>query len=463
MKKNGKGMWQWGYDSYGFRTGRVLLAAVTAVGVLGFGGCGSSGMSMDSSKASEVAAPAQAGGNGYASDDVYGAEYAEETAEEEAGAEPDAGFVAVNRKLIKTVRMDVETEEFEVLVAKLEQKVKALGGYIEDMNVYNGSRQSGKGIRHASMTARIPKEQLDGFVGEVGECSNVVNKSESTEDVTLSYVDLESHKKALQVEQDRLMELLEKAVTMEDIITIEERLSQVRYELENMESRLRTYDNLVDFSTVYLSIEEVEILTPVKELSDWEKMGNGFAQSVKNLVNGVKGFLIGLVICLPYLIFMALLVLAAVLVIKAVLKKSRKKEAERLAYTYGTSNGAGGQMPAEKEKIFSEKIFPERIFPETAAGKNLRQEARQQDTKHPAAGQPDREHPATGQQGTGHTAVGQQQVPVQSGTGHAAGQTGIGEAGHFSGQDAGSSSSGQPETRQDAESSSSVQPPEAGK
>ena len=473
MKKNEKETRQGVYGGHGFCIGRALLAGLAAAGVLCFSGCGSSGTLADSSKAS---ATADAGGSGYASDDIYAGEYAEEAAAEEGvAAETDIGSVAVNRKLIKTVRMDVETEEFEVLVSKLEQKVRVLGGYIEDMNVYNGSRQSGKGIRHASMTVRIPKEQLDGFVSEVNECSNVVSKNESTEDVTLSYVDLESHKKVLLVEQDRLLDLLEKADTMEDIITIEERLSQVRYELENMESRLRTYDNLVDFSTVYLSIEEVEILTPAEELSDWEKMGNGFVQSVKNLVNGVKGFLIGLVICLPYLVFTALLVLLTALVIKVVLRKSRKKEAERLAYTYGRSETADRQMPVKEGTLFRGSVL----------GKNLRQEAGPQgsaqeagsrqsagqgvnrkqeedgikdmsgaagsrdasgqpDKEHAAAGQPEEEKHASGQPGEEHAAVKQPgtgpDVSMQSG----AGQAGSGEAGHFSGQGAKGRTSGRP-------------------
>ena len=53
------------------------------------------------------------------------------------------------------------------------------------------------------------------------------------DDVTLRYVDVDSHKKALETEQERLLALLEKAENVEDIITIENRLSDVRYELEN--------------------------------------------------------------------------------------------------------------------------------------------------------------------------------------------------------------------------------------
>mgnify|MGYP002226154573 CR=1 FL=1 len=94
--------------------------------------------------------------------------------------------------------------------------------------------------------------------------------------MTLTYVDLQSHRDALQTEQERLLQLLEQAESIEDIITIEQRLSDVRYQLESMESQLRSYDNQVDYSTVYLYIDEVEVYTPVEE----ETHGNVFLQAL---------------------------------------------------------------------------------------------------------------------------------------------------------------------------------------
>lgn len=310
---------------------RGLGLAVVLGSVMGFCGCG--GSTYDNTAVSEaVAEPAMnaGGANGFDSGDIYGQEYDVEEAAEEGHS------VASNRKLIKTVNMSVETEEFDSLMTRLEQKVVSLGGYIENMHLYNGSSRSGQRSRDASMTIRIPKENLNGFVSEVAEVSNVISKSENTEDVTLSYVDLESHKKALQVEQERLLELLEQAVSMEDIIAIEERLSEVRYSLESMESQLRTYDNLVDFSTVYLSIEEVERLTPVEEVSDLTRMGQGFVRSAQNLFLGIKNCLIGLVICLPYLLFLAVLALIAVLILRAALKWNGKKTEEKMQRIYET-------------------------------------------------------------------------------------------------------------------------------
>lgn len=295
-----------------------LLFGLIAAAALCQTGCGGSKdtMALDSSAAQTAMND---------SGDIYLQEFDEAAGVmEEEAAEEGTALVSANRKLIKEVYMDVETGDFDTLLSKVEGRVEALGGYIESMNVYNGGRNI-KSLKNAGMTIRIPKEKLDQFVTEVSEYSNVVNRSEDTRDVTMQYVDLESHKKALRTEQDRLLELLEKAESMEDIIAIEERLSQIRYETESMESQLRTYDNLVDFSTIRLNISEVEELTPTGEETAAERMAKGFASSARSLAKGIKNTLIWLVICLPYFLFIACIAGLLIFFIRASKKRKLKK------------------------------------------------------------------------------------------------------------------------------------------
>lgn len=235
------------------------------------------------------------------------------------------------RKLIKTVNLSAETEQFDVLVPALEQRVAALGGYIEEMSSYNrGGNYSAdyigvKHLRYASMTIRIPKENLDTFLSTVAEQSNIVSRSESVTDVTLQYVDLESHKKALTTEQDRLLELMERAETVEDIITIESRLSDVRYWIESMESQLRTYDNKIDYSTVYLSIDEVEQYTPTETTTVWQRISSGFMDSLQGVGRGLSNFAIWFVIHLPYIVVWVIIIIVVLLIIRAVRRGMSKR------------------------------------------------------------------------------------------------------------------------------------------
>ncbi len=308
------------------------LFFVVAAGLLTTGcGAGAKGVSADAAapqEAYEIASEeAYDTAASTASGEIYtnGAEAKmQESGEADAGGEGAESYTA-QRKLIKNVNLQVETENFDELLANVEEKTRKAGGYIEQSYTYNGSSYYGGGTRNASLNIRIPAEQLDAFLSAVSEVSNVITQNESVTDVTLQYVDLESHKKALLAEQDRLLELLDVAETIEDIISLESRLSEVRYQIESMESQLRTMDNQVSYSTIELYIDEVEKLTPVKEQTVWQKISVGFSNSLHNVGNGLLNFGIGLIISLPYLMLWAVIILIIVLICVIIIKTSRKK------------------------------------------------------------------------------------------------------------------------------------------
>ena len=258
---------------------------------------------------------------------AYGAEDA--VILEEKGETSSENASMTNRKLIKTVNLDVETKDYDGLLANLETQIEDLGGYIEYLDCYGSS------YRHASITARIPAAKLDGFVRQIGETANITGRSESVEDVTLQYVDLDSHIRMLEEERDRLLELLATAETIEDMITIESRLGEIRYQLESMNSQLRTFDNQVDYSTVHIDINEVIELTPVVELTDGERIAQGFAKSVADVLYGIKEFFIGLIINIPYIIVWGIVIAILVIIIRIFMKISDKRlkrlSEERLA------------------------------------------------------------------------------------------------------------------------------------
>ncbi|MBO4750499.1 MAG: DUF4349 domain-containing protein [Lachnospiraceae bacterium] len=264
---------------------------------------------------------------------------------------------ANKRKLIRNVSMSVETQEYATLMSNLDQRVKEVGGYVQNMDSYNGSGYYGNSyVRHANLVLRIPQDKLDEFVNSVSQLANVLSRSENVEDVTLQYVDVKSHKESLQVEQKRLLELLERAETLEDIITLENRLTSLRYQIESMESTLRTYDDLVDYSTVSIQISEVEVYTPVVEEKEtnWERMTRGFLQSLENIGNGFLNFGIWFVIKLPYLVIWAIVITVIVLIVKKSLKKNNtrkfgKAKTEEPEKTEETPVFFGNNKPEEKK------------------------------------------------------------------------------------------------------------------
>ena len=238
-----------------------------------------------------------------------------------------------NRKLIRTVRMEAETDNLDPLLKNLDSKIAELGGYVEGREVYNGSTYSQRRYRHADLTIRIPAENLDSFVAHVDGASNVVSSSENVEDVTLQYVDTESRVTALEVEQDRLLAMLEKAETMADLLEIESRLTDVRYELERVASQLKTLDNQVTYSTVYLYVTEVQEYTPVAEETLWQRITGEFSDSIEGVVEGAEDFLVWVLGNSPYLLIYGLVLTGLVVLTRKLRRKkivkAPKKEEEK--------------------------------------------------------------------------------------------------------------------------------------
>lgn len=302
---------------------RIFVALTGLMLSVVLAACGSSS-SADYAVMEEAAAEAVEM-NSFGSDSYMADEMTGETLKTTAQNNSDLS----NRKLIKTVNLDVETKNYDEMLANLEMRIAELGGYIESLESY------GSESRYASITARIPADKLDGFVKHIGETANVIGRSESVEDVTLQYVDLDSHARMLEEEQERLLALLEGASTIEEMITIEERLGEIKYQLESMRSQLRTFDNLVAYSTVHISLDEVIELTPVVELSDGERIAQGFAKSVADVTNGIKEFFIDLIIHIPYIIVWGVVIGIIILIVRMIMKisdkRSEKLHQERIA------------------------------------------------------------------------------------------------------------------------------------
>lgn len=301
---------------------KMSLAVLLVMSLLA--GCGGSSMATDSAPAMKEEAAVEAPMaqapmlNGSISD---------------AGTGAGNSIADTEQKLIKTVRMDVETEDLENLLPQISGKISSLGGYVENQELYNGSAYSSYRHRSASLTVRIPAENLDGFVEDVKGVSNVVTYNESTENVTLQYVSTESRMKALEVEQERLLELLGKAENMADLLEIEARLTDVRYELENVTSQLRVLSNQVDYATIHLYISQVKVYTEVEEQTVWQRIGSGFKENLRSIGEDMTDFFVWLVTYSPQLILWAVIIAAAVVILK---KKLAKKKVSRAPHQNDT-------------------------------------------------------------------------------------------------------------------------------
>ena len=233
------------------------------------------------------------------------------------------------RKIIKTMRISAETKAFDNATAAIEALCTQLGGYIESSSRSGGSIRYSSAVvaRSASYTLRIPAEKLDAFrAGMAGEI-NVVSESTGISDITDQYFDVDTRLATLRTEEERLLAMLEKATELEYLITLESRLSEVRYQIESYTGTLRRYDSQVAYSTVHLNLDEVLEYTQVIEAPQTfgERMSIALQESWADFVDNCKDFAVGFVYALPTLIVLAVIFTAVGVIIAVVVKKHRRQ------------------------------------------------------------------------------------------------------------------------------------------
>lgn len=302
----------------------AVMAAALLVGLLG--GCGSKNLSME---------PDMARSDMYAEDSIsYEMAMAAPAAMSGAGSNAksaaDTASIPLpeHRKWVITMSLTAETENLADAMGLLAEKIQASGGYVESQSISGTAVNSGRSPS-AYITVRVPAEQLDSFVEDVSGMTNVVSSSRYVEDITLSYTDTEGRVKALKTEEARLLELMEQAQTMSDLLEIEGRLTEVRYQLENYTSTLRLYDNQVDYATLDLTLREVEKFTPPEKQGFWQKVTSGLADSIVDLGQGIVDFVAWVLIELPYLVLVGLLGWLTVFLTRRSIKRRRAKKEQK--------------------------------------------------------------------------------------------------------------------------------------
>lgn len=237
-------------------------------------------------------------------------------------------------KIIYSADATVETTEFEQTLEKLQALVQQVGGFIESSSI-NGSNYYSQargyaGNRSANYTVRIPSARFSELMGSLSTLGNVPYTYTYTENITSRYYDVQARLTAYQTQEQRLLEMMEMAETVSDIIVIEDRLTELRYQIESLQSTLNNWDRQVSYSTVNVSVNEVTVFTPEAKLSYGQRLGLAVRNGLKSTAEFFSDFLLWFVEALPALVILAVLIVVVVIVIRKSAKKRRaRKAAER--------------------------------------------------------------------------------------------------------------------------------------
>ena len=165
---------------------------------------------------------------------------------------------------------------------------------------------------------RVPQEKFEAFLHQIGELCRVRYRSQSAEDVSEHYYDMESRLETAKIKLDRLQELLTKAETMEDIITLENAISDVEYQIEALSGQLRHYDALIDYATIYVQLSEVYKVTEdeTAPVTFGQRMASAFREGLRDFGDAMEGLAEWLAYSWLTLLILAAIVIAAVKLIR---------------------------------------------------------------------------------------------------------------------------------------------------
>lgn len=291
------------------------IAAVLAAALFTslFTGCGASSGTGGSAAAVMESNQAQAD----AAQEVQTVTEASGAGNGQTGLDADALTPQDSRKIIYNATLWLETKDYDQASADLLAAAQQAEGYIQTSEE-SGSAE--KGNRSVFYTLRIPSDRYSEFLSAASQAANLTRRSESTQDVTADYVDLEARLASLEQQRQRLDELAAQAQSLEDLLAIEDQRTQVQYQIESYTGQMNVLKDQIAYSTVEIYLDEVTELTP-QSPSFVSRVAAAFRGSWSGFVDVVQELVIGLIYLLPFLVCVAVVAVVVILLARRAAKR----------------------------------------------------------------------------------------------------------------------------------------------
>lgn len=196
------------------------------------------------------------------------------------------------RKIVYNAYMTITADDPELVLNNLISKTESLGGYVSG----SYTRTDDLGATVSTATLKVPADQMDALVTAARAAGKVDEYQLNSDDISLSYYDMQARLNNAKAEEQQLLEILAKCETVEEILAVRESLTSVRADIESYTAQMNLWDNLVAYATLYLTINrtpktavegEKELIQIWKASDVWNKMARGFANSARFVVNAL--------------------------------------------------------------------------------------------------------------------------------------------------------------------------------
>ena len=231
-----------------------------------------------------------------------------------------------NEKLIQNIGLEIETKQYTTTVSEIEALVRSLNGYIQNSYIPRPKSDNEFSNLQASLTVMIPTVSIDDFIIKAGKTSNIVSERREVYNVTDSYRDTESRINTLKAKELRLLELIKQSGSLSDLLTIENELSNTRYEIERLESTILDYDKRIQYTQFNLTIREVYEYSPSEQASLWERIVEGFTNNAQSFIRTLENGFVFIVTTLPFILIQIILWSSPIVIVYFIYRKVSKKK-----------------------------------------------------------------------------------------------------------------------------------------
>ena len=302
----------------------VMCAAIVCL----LGGCGSELAMSTADYQADTSSPAVDFSVDETSDDV-GPGDAPFQADSDVPSNSDAALETA-RQLIYVADVRLVVEDFSKLEGEngITQLIEKYGGHAADVSIEQNTGRA----RSGQWTARIPIKNYRTFLKEIKDLGFPEHFSETTEDVTAQYIDLDARIRTKKQLEERILQLLDRDVgKISDLIEVERELGRVRGEIERMESMFRTLKSRIKMTTVTINAREERNYIPPQTPSLGNRTEKAWSNSILAIKEGSKNLLVFLVALAPWLIVliaMGLLLLLFFFVLFMLVRRWRRRGAK---------------------------------------------------------------------------------------------------------------------------------------
>lgn len=267
-----------------------------------------------------------------ADDAVYGeAEYEEER---DNSTQNMDSMTLLEEKLVYRCNLAIETLDYAGTIKSIKEAISKYGGIIQSENEtdssydwYYADYHKTQGTMRNYIEVRVPTANYDSFVSALDGIGKITSKSTSIDNISQQYYDTTTQIEALKIQEKNLLEMLEQCSTIEEMITVQDRLTSVQYDINRLQTNKRYMDVDVAYSYVNISIDEVMEFRideePVKTNTFMDRLVNTVKSTYSGFLMFLEMILFLIIRLFPYLVIVGIIVL---LVLRKKLKSRREEK-----------------------------------------------------------------------------------------------------------------------------------------